>query len=134
MIKKSSKTLRQEGVTGEDTADENYEEINPKKAVDLKREDISEVYINNEYDTSTMASLDNTDDDDDDNDEDEEEAEDEEESDDEEDHDEDEDEEEEEEKMVFSSSAGERMLISISGDRWVNCTPAGVKTAIGCTV
>ena len=131
MIKKSSKTLRQEGLAGEDTADENYEEINPKKAVDLKREDISEVYINNEYDTSTMASLDNTDDDDDD-DENEEEAEDEEESEDEED--DDEEEEEEEEKMVFSSSAGERMLISISGDRWVNCTAAGVKTAIGCTV
>ena len=67
------------------------------------------MYINNEYDTSTMASLDNSDDEED-------EAEDE---DDEEDDDDDDDMEEDkvEEKMVFSSSAGERMLISISGDR-----------------
>ena len=67
------------------------------------------MYINNEYDTSTMASLDNSDDEED-------EAEDE---DDEEDDDDDNDMEEDkvEEKMVFSSSAGERMLISISGDR-----------------
>ena len=71
-----------------------------------------QVYINNEYDTSTMASLDNSD-------EDEDEAEDED-DDDDEDEDEDEDEEEVQEKMVFSSSAGERMLISISGDRCVN--------------
>ena len=70
---------------------------------------LSQVYINNEYDTSTMASLDNSD-------EDEDEAEDEEEEDDEDD-DEEDDEEEVKEKMVFSSSAGERMLISISGDR-----------------
>ena len=67
-----------------------------------------QVYINNEYDTSTMASLDNSDDEED-------EAEDE----DEEDDDDDDDMEEDKvkEKMVFSSSAGERMLISISGDR-----------------
>ena len=67
------------------------------------------MYINNEYDTSTMASLDNSDDEED-------EAEDE---DEEEDDDDDDDMEEDkvEEKMVFSSSAGERMLISISGDR-----------------
>ena len=67
-----------------------------------------QVYINNEYDTSTMASLDNSDDE-------ENEAEDE----DEEDDDDDDDMEEDKvkEKMVFSSSAGERMLISISGDR-----------------
>ena len=67
------------------------------------------MYINNEYDTSTMASLDNSDDEED-------EAEDE---DDEEDDDDDDDMEEDKvkEKMVFSSSAGERMLISISGDR-----------------
>ena len=66
------------------------------------------MYINNEYDTSTMASLDNSDDEED-------EAEDE----DEEDDDDDDDMEEDKvkEKMVFSSSAGERMLISISGDR-----------------
>ena len=57
-----------------------------------------------------MASLDNSD-------EDEDEAEDEDE--DEEDDDE-EDEEEVKENMVFSSSAGERMLISISGDRCVD--------------
>ena len=64
-----------------------------------------QVYINNEYDTSTMASLDNSDDEED-------EAED-------EDDDDDDDMEEDKvkEKMVFSSSAGERMLISISGDR-----------------
>ena len=68
----------------------------------------NQVYINNEYDTSTMASLDNSDDEED-------EAEDE----DEEDDDDDDDMEEDKvkEKMVFSSSAGERMLISISGDR-----------------
>ena len=66
---------------------------------------LSQVYINNEYDTSAMASLDNSDEEDD-------EAEDEDEDDDEE------EEEEVKEKMVFSSSAGERMLISISGDRW----------------
>ena len=68
-----------------------------------------QVYINNEYDTSTMASLDNSDDEED-------EAEDE---DDEDDDDDDDDMEEDKvkEKMVFSSSAGERMLISISGDR-----------------
>ena len=69
-----------------------------------------QVYINNEYDTSTMASLDNSD-------EDEDEAEDEEEDDDEDEDDDEEDKEEVKEKMVFSSSAGERMLISISGDR-----------------
>ena len=66
-----------------------------------------QVYINNEYDTSTMASLDNSDDEED-------------EAEDEEDDDEDDDDMEEDkvkEKMVFSSSAGERMLISISGDR-----------------
>ena len=56
-----------------------------------------------------MASLDNSD-------EDEDEAEDED-DDDDEDEDEGEDEDEVKEKMVFSSSAGERMLISISGDR-----------------
>ena len=68
----------------------------------------TQVYINNEYDTSTMASLDNSDEDED-------------EAEDEDDDDEDDDEEEEvKEKMVFSSSAGERMLISISGDRCVN--------------
>ena len=72
-----------------------------------------QVYINNEYDTSTMASLDNSD-------EDEDEAEDEEEDDDEDEDDDEEDEEEVKEKMVFSSSAGERMLISISGDRCGN--------------
>ena len=64
------------------------------------------MYINNEYDTSTMASLDNSDDEED-------EAEDE----DEEDDDYDMEEDKVKEKMVFSSSAGERMLISISGDR-----------------
>ena len=67
------------------------------------------MYINNEYDTSTMASLDNSDNEED-------EAEDE---DDEDDDDDDDDMEEDKvkERMVFSSSAGERMLISISGDR-----------------
>ena len=61
-----------------------------------------------------MASLDNSD-------EDEDEAEDEDDDDDEdEDDEEDEIEDEVKEKMVFSSSAGERMLISISGDRCVN--------------
>ena len=71
-----------------------------------------QVYINNEYDTSTMASLDNSDDEED-------EAEDEDDEDDHDDDDDDDDMEEDEvkEKMVFSSSAGERMLISISGDR-----------------
>ena len=68
-----------------------------------------QVYINNEYDTSTMASLDNSDDEED-------EAEDEEDEDEEED-DDDMEEDKVKEKMVFSSSAGERMLISISGDR-----------------
>ena len=63
------------------------------------------MYINNEYDTSTMASLDNSDDEED-------EAEDEDDED-----DDDMEEDEVKEKMVFSSSAGERMLISISGDR-----------------
>ena len=72
---------------------------------------LSQVYINNEYDTSAMASLDNSD-------EDEDEAEDEDEEDDEDEDDDEEEEEEVKEKMVFSSSAGERMLISISGDRW----------------
>ena len=57
-----------------------------------------------------MASLDNSD-------EDEDEAEDEDEDDDEDDDDDEDEEEEVKEKMVFSSSAGERMLISISGDR-----------------
>ena len=70
---------------------------------------LSQVYINNEYDTSAMASLDNSDEEDD-------EAEDE----DEDDDDDEEEEEEVKEKMVFSSSAGERMLISISGDRCVD--------------
>ena len=61
-----------------------------------------------------MASLYNSDEDEDEADE--------EEDDDDDDEDEEEEEEEEEvkEKMVFSSSAGERMLISISGDRCVN--------------
>ena len=68
-----------------------------------------QVYINNEYDTSTMASLDNSDDEED-------EAEDEEDEDDDDD-DDDMEEDKVKEKMVFSSSAGERMLISISGDR-----------------
>ena len=62
-----------------------------------------------------MASLDNSD-------EDEDEAEDEEEDDDEDEDDDEEDEEEVKEKMVFSSSAGERMLISISGDRCASIT------------
>ena len=69
-----------------------------------------QVYINNEYDTSTMASLDNSDDEED-------EAEDEDEEEDDDDDDDDMEEDKVEEKMVFSSSAGERMLISISGDR-----------------
>ena len=61
-----------------------------------------------------MASLDNSD-------EDEDEAEDEDDDDDEDEDDEDEEDEEDvQEKMVFSSSAGERMLISISGDRCAN--------------
>ena len=60
-----------------------------------------------------MASLDNSD-------EDEDEAEDEDDDDDEDEDDDEEDEEDVQEKMVFSSSAGERMLISISGDRCVN--------------
>ena len=69
-----------------------------------------QVYINNEYDTSTMASLDNSDDEED-------EAEDEDEEEDDDDDDDDMEEDKVKEKMVFSSSAGERMLISISGDR-----------------
>ena len=69
-----------------------------------------QVYINNEYDTSTMASLDNSDDEED-------EAESEDDEDDDDDDDDDVEEDKVKEKMVFSSSAGERMLISISGDR-----------------
>ena len=68
------------------------------------------MYINNEYDTSTMASLDNSDDEED-------EAEDEDDDDEDDDDDDDMEEDKVKEKMVFSSSAGERMLISISGDR-----------------
>ena len=68
------------------------------------------MYINNEYDTSTMASLDNSDDEED-------EAESEDDEDDDDDDDDDVEEDKVKEKMVFSSSAGERMLISISGDR-----------------
>ena len=69
-----------------------------------------QVYINNEYDTSTMASLDNSDDEED-------EAESEDDEDDDDDDDDDVEEDKVKEKMVFSSSAGEKMLISISGDR-----------------
>merc|ERR1719464_558406 len=101
MLKKSSKgSSKVTGKSVNDTEDnyggeteDNYEEINLKRGDGLKREDISEVYINNEYDTSTMASLYNSDEDEDDDEEEEEE-------------------EEVKEKMVFSSSAGERMLIS----------------------
>merc|ERR1719464_2307732 len=73
MLKKSSKgSSKVTGKSVNDTEDnyggeteDNYEEINLKRGDGLKREDISEVYINNEYDTSTMARLDNSDEDED---------------------------------------------------------------------
>jgi len=80
MLKKSTKQRMEK----EDSSV--YEEINMKKEPDIKQQEVSEVYINNDYDTNTLESMNISE----------------------------EDYTETQENLVYSS--GEKMMIAISGD------------------